>query len=307
MMIDKKIFEKKTVSNLLLIMLAGFAVTYFLIQSQKLYSLGFPLDDAWIHQVYARNLVRNGEWAFLSGFPSSGSTAPLWTILLTPGYFIKNFYYIWSIFIGFICLVFSGIFVLKIMRYLFPDQKGTAIFGGAMIVLEWHFIWAALSGMETILYVLILAVLFYLLLRIQNYSWVFAGILIGLAVWVRPDGITLFGPVLWMAWFVNTNSKTRFTAILKILISFSILITAYLLFNYFVSGSFWPNTMFAKQAEYAVLLKTSFFDRFLTLLKLPIVGAGGLLLPGFFYIVWKAVLKNKLFIRPGCYGGLDLI
>ncbi len=49
---------------------------------------GFPLDDAWIHQTYARNLALLAEWAFIPGQLSAGSTSPLWTILLAPGTWI---------------------------------------------------------------------------------------------------------------------------------------------------------------------------------------------------------------------------
>ena len=48
--------------------------------------LGFPLDDAWIHQTYARNLARYGRLEFTPGVSSAGSTAPLWTLLLALGY-----------------------------------------------------------------------------------------------------------------------------------------------------------------------------------------------------------------------------
>jgi hypothetical protein len=33
---------------------------------------GLPLDDAWIHQTYARNLGLNGVMAFSLGQPSTG-------------------------------------------------------------------------------------------------------------------------------------------------------------------------------------------------------------------------------------------
>src|SRR5512135_3568930 len=49
------------------------------------YRIGFPLDDAWIHATYARNLAIRGEWSFLPGQPSAGSTSPLWRLLLAAG------------------------------------------------------------------------------------------------------------------------------------------------------------------------------------------------------------------------------
>jgi hypothetical protein len=51
---------------------------YLLISALTL-RVGFPLDDSWIHLTYARNLALRGEWAFLPGVPSAGSTAPLWS------------------------------------------------------------------------------------------------------------------------------------------------------------------------------------------------------------------------------------
>ena len=57
---------------------------------------GYPLDDAWIHQTYARNLALRGEFAFVSGQPSAGSTAPLWTLLLAPGYWLGLTPFVWT-------------------------------------------------------------------------------------------------------------------------------------------------------------------------------------------------------------------
>src|SRR3989304_2411743 len=60
-------------------------VAAYLAASQATLRLGFPLDDAWIHPTYARNLALRGEWSFVPGQASGGSTAPLWTILLAIG------------------------------------------------------------------------------------------------------------------------------------------------------------------------------------------------------------------------------
>ena len=45
--------------------------------------LGFPLDDSWIHQTFARNLSQGQGLAYEAGHLVTGSTAPLWTALLS--------------------------------------------------------------------------------------------------------------------------------------------------------------------------------------------------------------------------------
>jgi hypothetical protein len=52
------------------------AVSYLLRQ-------GFPLDDAWIHAVYARELARSGLLAYNPGVPATGETSPLWALVLS--------------------------------------------------------------------------------------------------------------------------------------------------------------------------------------------------------------------------------
>ncbi|MEZ5064514.1 MAG: hypothetical protein R3B81_07235 [bacterium] len=43
---------------------------------------GFRLDDAWIHLVYGRGLLRNGYLAYNDGVAATGCTAPLWAAAL---------------------------------------------------------------------------------------------------------------------------------------------------------------------------------------------------------------------------------
>ena len=55
----------------------------FLLREQQLAGVsGFPLDDSWIHFQFARNLAEGQGFAYNPGVPVSGSTAPLWTLLL---------------------------------------------------------------------------------------------------------------------------------------------------------------------------------------------------------------------------------
>ena len=66
---------------------------------------GFPLDDAWTHQTYARNLGVHGVMAFSPGIPSAGGTSFLWVLILALGYFLKISFFPWT-------YLWSGIFAV---------------------------------------------------------------------------------------------------------------------------------------------------------------------------------------------------
>ena len=81
---------------------SALSVVSYLLASHFFFRVGFPLDDAWIHQTYARNLAFYGEWAYTPGQPSGGSTGPLWGAILAVGYLLGLSLYIWTFMIGWI-------------------------------------------------------------------------------------------------------------------------------------------------------------------------------------------------------------
>lgn len=44
----------------------------------------FPVDDAWIHQVYARSLLRDGSLSYNPGTPEAGFSSLLWLVVSVP-------------------------------------------------------------------------------------------------------------------------------------------------------------------------------------------------------------------------------
>lgn len=79
---------------------------------------------------------------------------------------------------------------------------------------------------------------------------------------------------------------------LAYLVGLAALLVPFFIFNLFASGTLLPNTFYAKNVEYAILLQVSPFPvRWLQLFIVPWIGAQILLLPGFVYIA--AVLARR--------------
>ncbi len=170
-----------------------------------------------------------------------------------------------------------------------------ALWGGIFLVAEWHLVWAAGSGMETLAYAVLILLIFRALLQNSGSQqhWLGLGLLIGISVWLRPDGITLLGPAALTIGVSPTSWRRKFGDSALLLLGFLIPFGLYLAFNRILAGSWWPNTFYAKQTEYAELRAAPFWIRYLRQLGLPLVGAGAVLLPGFVYFLWQAILRRK--------------
>lgn len=280
----------------------------YLLISRLYYRLGFPLDDAWIHQTYARNLAERGEWAFLPGHPSAGSTSPLWSALLAPGHFPGLGLYGWTYGLGWLMLWALAMLSEAAVEAWVPSYRPRFPWAGAFVALEWHLVWAAGSGMETLLAALLAT---FILAQIAGGSrrYFGLGLLIGLSVWVRPDGATLLGPAALAALLGASGWNRRLRALGGLGLGFGSLFALYLLFNLALGGSPWPSTFYAKQAEYAVYQQVPLLRRLAEQSLQPLVGAGIALLPGAALLMVDAVRKRRwglLLAAAWCLGYLAL-
>jgi hypothetical protein len=282
----------------ILLLLSMVAVGFYLLAGSRLAGPGFPLDDAWIHQTYARSLAVYGEWAFIPGQPSAGSTAPLWSLLLSVGHALGVGPYPWTFVLGVLLLWGLAWLGMLLFDRLCPDCNKYKLAAGIFLVFEWHMVWAAASGMET-LFQAIIVLLVLLLLLVDQVRWLLIGLLIGLSTWVRPDGITLLGPALLVLAVKGESWRQILRTIVVLASGFGALFLPYLLFNQQLAGSWWPNTFFAKQAEYAVELNTSLLSRMWEQAALPMVGAGVLLLPGFVYVLFVYIRQKDWTVLTG--------
>jgi hypothetical protein len=263
----------------------------YLLASQISYAIGFPLDDSWIHQTYARNLALRGEWAFRPGIPSAGSTSPLWSALLAIGFLLHLSPFIWTFFLGAITLFSLAVLCEWAVRTLVESYQPRFPWIGIFIAFEWHLAWAAMSGMETLLHGLIVTTVLVLLMT-NSPRYLPLGLLTGLSVWVRPDGLTLLGPVLLTIVLIEKDSRSRLAAIVRYLIGFGSLFVPYLLFNLAIGGAPMPNTFYAKQAEYASWQTIPIITRLGQMMLQLLVGPSLMLLPAVIGWLVKSVRQK---------------
>jgi len=286
----------------IIVALTGLTAVLYLAWTAASGSLGFPLDDGWIHQTYARNLARTGQLAYVPGQPSSGSTSPLWTLLLSIGYLLRVDYGLWTYFLGAVCLALTAGTACRLAGRLFPDQPWAAPLAGFLCALEWHLAWAAFSGMETILFTWLILWLMDLQFviydsrsAIRHSVFVLAGIVAGLLTLTRPEGGLLVGllglALLWRAW-----RRARWQGVLAVAgygLAFALVVSPWLAFNLRVSGQPFPNTFYAKQAEYRVYLALPIWTRLARVLLPTLAGAQFLLIPGFCYAIFSPFRPNS--------------
>lgn len=212
--------------------------------------LGVPLDDAWIHYQFARNLANGEGFSYNPGEPTPGSTAPLWTLILAGVGLVTSDFLVPS-------LILSAGFLLAVvwLAYGFTMELsgGRALWGvlaGVCVILSGRLLWAGLAGMETTAFAAVSLAAVWVYHR--NGLRPFAALLFGLAGQLRPEGHALFAlaaadsllPLIIPGLRKPARFDTRNFA-LSLLI-YGVIAAPYMLFSLSATGRPLPNTFYAK-------------------------------------------------------------
>ena len=149
--------------------------------------LEFPMDDTYIHFVYAENLAETGRLFF--NFPDEvgvGSSSLLWVLILAAGNLVNLSMHWVAKLVGMAALAAVGIGLYQLLKPILSPWFALAL--SLLVILSGHMLWFALSGMETMLFLAlgILALLCY-----REGRCVLMGILLGLLVITRIEGVIL--------------------------------------------------------------------------------------------------------------------
>lgn len=276
---------------------------------------GFPLDDAWIHLQFARNLAGGHGFSFNPGVPSSGSTAPLWTILLAVPLAAGIPALVAAKLLG-ILLAGATAVAAAALTWRLTESRAASIVAGLATAIAPRLVWSGLSGMEVPLYtaLTLLAMVAYLDAAGsggRGLGWAFSA---GLAGWARPETLVA-GAVLSLAWMADGGREHPTRRLRRgwwqPLAVLAALMAAFILFNLWVGGKPLPNTFYAKHygmGTAASLAEGRFTDALVDLARYPVNLVGDLVwwLAGHGGLLFGAALPGALLllglsgpVRPG--------
>src|SRR5690349_6595829 len=210
---------------------------------------GFPLDDAWIHQVVGGNLARYGVPSFAPGDAPAGSTSTLWPAVVALNRLVFSavephlFLFVFNA--AMLALSLAAIAALAIEDRL-PTAEAACLI--VLPALTGNFLWLAASGMEHSLFValVLLAAAIWTSPRLSpRTNAAFAGTVLGLAILTRIEAIA-FAPIFLVARQLIDSRQRPFAAVSTLAWFLGPLVIATLLVvanNLWTSGTVLPVTM----------------------------------------------------------------
>ncbi len=204
----------------------------------------FPLDDAWIHQVYARSVWREGRFAYNPGVAETGATSPLWAILLAPSSWLQHSVGLSVVLYAKLLGAVLACAVLWLwcvrLTQMFGARAGWLLLLGSMAFPLFFF--SAFSGMEVTLTTLCLSLA--LVAVIDERFWI-SGLLIAFTVLSRPDAAVPCAVLIALgAWRVQKTGRLRTFA--QLAIPSALLGVVWISLNMMATGWPLPNTFYAK-------------------------------------------------------------
>ncbi len=301
----KKVINKEDKNNILfLIIISVLVLVLFLLFEIRITSdnLGFPLDDVYIHFQFSKNVAEGKGFSFNPMNPTSGSTSPAWTLMLSIFFIVIKDHLLIAKVLSAVFYILSGIASYFLSKKILKS-KGQALIFSILFLLCGRFAWAALSGMEVTFFTFLL--ILFLLFYIKDKNKYLIVSIIGLASVVRPEGYLMFGFYVLNELVGEIRSwksvKHFISSLILPNIIYLIFILPYLIFSFKVTGSFLPNTFNAQDAVGAfafysrLKIAAIYLLRYIYLLVLdnPLLT---LLLPLGLFFVAKRCVKNYKYL-----------
>lgn len=219
-----------------------------------------PIDDTWVTLVYARSFADSLTFTYNSGIAEAGMTSPLWVvalgILFRPLSALGVSLPVLSQVVGILLGAFASAFAYLIVKHI-TGTRLAGILVGLIIAIDPTFSFAKASGSEVALFSMLSLGAIWALLRGRHTT---ASVLLGLATLARPEGLLLVGIViaaslakrLWERERLQVLTPNYLQDLLLLAAPSAIAGTAWMLYNWSITGMPLPNSFYVLQGNLGV-------------------------------------------------------
>ncbi len=231
-------------------------------------TIGFAMDDAWIHVAVARNFADGLGWGVVPGKMLSVSTSPTWTLLLSAFFLVfenpLKITYVLSL--G--CMAVAAICFYQ-LAFLLTERRLFAFAAAVLVLLDPIAVWGLASGLELPLALASLSMVLVAYYaagpasKVRRYVvpllLVFAGV-------SRPELFVLIPLAIADTWWALRRSpslldraqawRTGFVQSVLVLLA----LAPYFVFNVLSHGKIFPATYYAKTIVRGVGLSAALAD-----------------------------------------------
>jgi hypothetical protein len=227
----------------------------------------FIYDDSYITLGFARNLALHGTLTLDGTTFWHGMTSPLHVFLVSLLAKLFGSVEASAIFVGIASIAFLVVTMYLWVKKLTKD-KNVALLASFLTASSGWIIFDALSGLETVTFLLLSVLVFYFWEKRNVYL---VGLVLGLSIWARPEGWFLLVAILTshlVTTFSNRQDRSKITSEIKQIgleggIALAIVVPL-LAINVAYTGMLTPSTVLAKtyffgEVNMALSTKSQFF------------------------------------------------
>ena len=249
-------------THLALALVAIFGVIFGVIDAALAGRPAFPLDDAWIHLQFAARLAAGDGLAYSGEGWVTGSTAPLWSALVSIGGLLPgSFMLLWSEALAALALAVAVLGAHRLARELLPrgdrSSRHLAATAALLVATTPWLLWSAAAGMEVTTFVCLAlwGTVWHLReLRSDRSALPRSAVLLGAASLARPEGALLLALALGERWLQCRRipgsdpgfDRERLLGALRATVVAFLVLVPTLVFYRVAGGSFLPTTFWAK-------------------------------------------------------------
>jgi len=259
--------------------------------------VGFPLDDAWIHVVYARSLAGLHGFAYNPGELETGSTGPLWAVVLVPASWAARLLGISVVLpaklTGLAAALGTSLAAARLASRL-GFSLAVALAAGLACALDPALAFASLSGMEVLLAG---ALALWALSELAGERYRLAALAAALAPLARPELALLTLMVLAVMQLRLHQLRASVGRRVLIMLPTFLFVGGWSLFCLQVSGYPLPNTFYAKFASHHEL-----FTHNMVVIFAQVIPSFPWFARGAGFVLWA--LGAVLLFRRGFVAGL---